>query len=56
MRCTDCQFSKETIPEQLNYVYCSKFEEEVSVATEFNKCQHDEKIMEAVMRSKGATT
>ena len=35
MRCTDCKRSKETIPEQLNYVYCTKYEKEMSVVTEF---------------------
>lgn len=56
MRCIDCQFSKETIPEQLNYVYCSKFEKEVSVVTEFNKCQHDEKIINAFINGEWCDT
>ena len=56
VRCTDCQFSKETIPEQLHYVYCSKFEKEVSVVTEFNKCQHDEKIINAFINGEWCDT
>lgn len=52
MRCTDCKNSKETIPAQLHYIYCSKFEKEMSVTTEFNDCQYKEtdeyKIKEAI--------
>ena len=52
MRCTDCRYSKETIPAQLHYVYCSKFEKEMSVTTEFDDCQYKEtdeyKIKEAI--------
>lgn len=29
MRCTDCEFMKETIPAQLHYVYCTKYKIEV---------------------------
>lgn len=42
MRCTDCEFAKETIPAQLHYVYCKKYEVEVSVVTEFDQCQYKE--------------
>ena len=42
MRCTDCKRSKETIPEQLNYTYCTKYEKEMSVVTEFETCQYEE--------------
>ena len=52
MRCTDCIHSKETIPAQLRYVYCSKFEKEMSVTTEFENCQFEEsfeyKLKEAI--------
>ena len=41
MRCTDCNLYKETIPEQLRYVYCTKHRVEVSVAREFDKCPLD---------------
>ena len=39
MRCTDCKYSKETIPAQLRYIYCSKYETEMSTATEFDSIQ-----------------
>lgn len=42
MGCTDCRFSKETIPAQLNYVYCTKFEKEMPTYSEFKKCQYEE--------------
>lgn len=42
MRCTDCKLSKETIPAQLNYIYCTKFKKEMSVVTEFENCQYKE--------------
>lgn len=42
MRCADCCYSKETIPEQLRYVYCTRFQKEMSVAKEFEKCQYEE--------------
>ena len=42
MRCTDCQRAKETIPEQLRYIYCTKHEKEMSVTTEFKTCQYEE--------------
>lgn len=42
MRCTDCNLSKETIPVQLNYVYCTKFKKEMSVVSEFEVCQYKE--------------
>ena len=42
MRCTDCQFSKETLPAQLHYIYCTKFKKEMSVTTEFDACQYKE--------------
>lgn len=42
MRCTDCRFSKETIPAQVHYVYCTKFKNEMSVAAEFKECQYKE--------------
>lgn len=52
MRCTDCKYSKETIPAQLRYIYCSKYETEMSTATEFDSCQYrnsDEyKLKEAI--------
>lgn len=52
MRCTDCKLSKETIPEQLHYVYCTKFKKEMSVTTEFETCQYKEsdeyKLKEAI--------
>jgi hypothetical protein len=52
MRCTDCKYSKETIPAQLHYVYCTKFEKEMSVVTEFEICQYKDteeyKIKEAI--------
>lgn len=52
MRCTDCIYSKETIPAQLHYVYCSKFKKEMSVVTEFKDCQYKEtdeyKLKEAI--------
>lgn len=52
MRCTDCRNSKETIPAQVNYIYCSKFEKEMSTATEFETCQYKEteeyKLKEAI--------
>ena len=38
MRCTDCQYAKETIPEQLKYVYCSKYMDEMAVWIEFELC------------------
>jgi len=40
MRCTDCNQSKETIPSQVHYIYCTKFEKEMSTATEFETCQY----------------
>ena len=43
MRCTDCNLYKETIPEQLHYVYCTKHRVEVSVEREFDKCPLVEK-------------
>jgi len=42
MRCIDCKHAKETIPEQLHYIYCRKYENEMSVATEFQTCQYEE--------------
>lgn len=52
MRCTDCRYSKETIPAQVRYIYCSKFEKEMSVITEFEICQYKEtdeyKLKEAI--------
>ena len=42
MRCTDCNHSKETIPAQVHYIYCTKFEKEMSTATEFETCQYKE--------------
>ena len=42
MRCTDCKFAKETIPEQLHYVFCTIYKIEVSTTTEFNRCQYRE--------------
>lgn len=52
MRCTDCKCSKETIPAQLHYVYCTKYEKEMSVTTEFEACQYKEsdeyKLKEAI--------
>ena len=40
MRCDDCQHSKETIPAQLRYVYCTVFKKEVPTHREFDVCQH----------------
>lgn len=52
MRCTDCKLSKETIPAQLHYVYCTIFKKEMSVTTEFKTCQYKEsdeyKLKEAI--------
>lgn len=42
MRCTACQYSKETIPIQLRYIYCSKYGKEMSIVTNFVKCQYEE--------------
>ena len=48
MRCTDCEFMKETIPAQLRYVYCTKHKVEVPTWLEFDmKCQfkeHEESV------------
>lgn len=44
MRCTDCNYAKETIPEQLRYVYCTKLKREVSVTVEFERCQYADVI------------
>jgi len=38
MRCTDCNLFKETIPEQIRYVYCSKYQKEMPVWHEFERC------------------
>ena len=40
MRCTDCEFSKETIPAQVSYVYCTKQMIEVPTWEEFESCQY----------------
>jgi hypothetical protein len=40
MRCTECRYSKELIPQQINYVYCTKYESEMSACTEFDDCQY----------------
>lgn len=48
MRCTDCCYSKETIPEQLRYVYCTRFKKEVSVTNEFSSCQYEEFLIKAM--------
>lgn len=40
MRCTDCKCSKETIPAQKHYAYCTKYEKEMSTTTEFEDCQY----------------
>lgn len=42
MRCTDCIYAKETIPAQLRYVFCEKYRVEISVVSEFDKCQYEE--------------
>ena len=42
MRCIDCKYAKETIPEQLHYIFCRKYEKEMSVVTEFQTCQYEE--------------
>ena len=42
MRCTDCIYAKETIPEQLHYIYCANYDKEMSVAPEFETCQYEE--------------
>jgi len=42
MRCTDCKYSKETIPTQKYYVYCSKYEKEVATDKDFETCQYEE--------------
>ena len=40
MRCTDCEFSQETIPERLRYVYCTKRMTDVKVSNEFESCPY----------------
>lgn len=50
MRCTDCKYSKELIPAELHYVYCTIAKENKAVWAEFDKCsllnrekEHEEK-------------
>ena len=40
MRCTDCEFSQETLPAQLNYVCCKLQMIEVPAWKEFESCSH----------------
>ena len=42
MRCTDCEFYKELIPEELRYGYCSQYQARVSVTREFEVCPKEE--------------
>ncbi len=41
MRCTDCEFFKELIPEELRDGFCTKFRAIVSVSKEFNVCPYE---------------
>ena len=45
MRCTDCDHAKETIPEQLRYVFCSKYGEEMPTWVEFQNCYYVEEVL-----------
>lgn len=42
MKCVNCEFSKETIPAQEHYIYCTKREEELSAEKAFKTCHYRE--------------
>lgn len=43
MRCTDCEFMKETIPTQMYFVFCTKYRIERSTLYHFDKCPEESK-------------
>lgn len=42
MRCKDCKYSERIIAAESFYVYCSRFEKEMSAEREFKVCQYME--------------